>query len=406
MINMEEPDNNYQNIILNGRELITLISFEYLCKNCKCKSRVFNDFNKINKSIICEKCKSLDIKIINIKNKYEDFTIVLDKIVEDLVEEFLKNEEHNLIDFNQPTNILKSRRVDIEKIAFALIYDQLYDYISTNDSYIIRYKNLQEEFGYKCKRSGPDLILNVVKSLFSRRKDLLKIYVKLGIFNHGINDIEFILFPEPKENKKDFCNQISKNYSRFSHFYQNCNIDNPINRTSINPFEINKNMYNFDDIQPLNKTCILKIDNPSNKQNIEINNIFNDCEVLEEENNSLIEKEDSIIEGNNSIHEEIDLLKQATNDEFVNEKIINIKKEKEINLKEISNAGNSNDDIKTKLMYNHDRYVKQENEKISKRMEIHEKIIKYLSTNKYLFDNDEYNNLLEAESHHFKVISN
>jgi hypothetical protein len=402
---MEEPDNNNQNIIINGRELKSLISFEYLCKLCKFKSRDFNDFNKINKSITCEKCKSSAVKIINVKNKYEDFTIVLDKIVEDLVEEFLKNEEQNLIDFNQPTNILKSRRVDIEKIAFALIYDQLYEYISTNDSFIIRYKNLQEEFRNKCKRSRPELILNVVKSLFLRKRDLLKIFVKLGIFHHGIKDIEFILFPEPKENKKDIFNQIPRNYfpEFSSHIYQNCRIDNPINRTYLNLWKNNKNMNNFEEILPMNKTCILKIHNPSNN---EINNIFDDGEVLEEENNSIIEKEESIIEENNSIHEEIDLLKQDPNDDFLNEKISTLKKEKEVNLKEISNADNSNDDIKTKIMYNHERYVKQEYEKYSKTMEIHQKILKYLSTNKDLFDNEEYNYLLEAENRHFEVISN
>ena len=104
--------------IINKRTLIPSSSYEIMCKNCNLRwtqSTLQHEENGIKNK--CKNCnKETQIKVINQRNKYDDFTILLEDIVKNLGQKFLENEMKNI---ENSLNPFKKNILQVKMLVFS-----------------------------------------------------------------------------------------------------------------------------------------------------------------------------------------------------------------------------------------------------------------------------------------------
>ena len=182
--------------IINKRTLIPSSSYEIMCKNCNLRwtqSTLQHEENGIKNK--CKNCnKETQIKVINQRNKYDDFTILLEDIVKNLGQKFLENEMKNIENSLNPfkKNILQ--KVNIDKIDQTKFFDDLCDKIKNDEYFSIRYNSLQKDCKTKVKKNQFETILEGLKILFHKKKDLLAYFLLINRNYYGIKDVEFVFY--------------------------------------------------------------------------------------------------------------------------------------------------------------------------------------------------------------------
>ena len=391
--------------IINKRTLIPSSSYEIMCKNCNLRwtqSTLQHEENGIKNK--CKNCnKETQIKVINQRNKYDDFTILLEDIVKNLGQKFLENEMKNIENSLNPfkKNILQ--KVNIDKIDQTKFFDDLCDKIKNDEYFSIRYNSLQKDCKTKVKKNQFETILEGLKILFHKKKDLLAYFLLINRNYYGIKDVEFVFY----DNNGRKCLDENDKLLNFSYDDYKLKIglnNNNFMNSEWNDDKVKSKSYKLNLTE---KHTDANIENIKGRAKIlEEQNLFDEREVLEEENESIIEKQDSITINQNSFINDIKLLNlDKDNDDFLNERIKDLDYQKEKFKSEIIKIDNYNhQEIIQRLNHNSKKYNLFQLEKYEKIYSNHEKILLYLKRNKELFNEIEYQSCLESEIRHHEVI--